>query len=50
MVHGCGKKQWVVPVLEKIEMANTQGCPSTGGQDKQNTTAESGKCGQGMGS
>lgn len=24
MVHGCSKKQWVVPVLEKIEMAQTR--------------------------
>ncbi len=38
MVSRYGKKQWVVPVLEKIEMANTQqiapGCSETPSKQK----------------
>lgn len=35
MLNGFGKKQWVAPVLEKIEMADTQVGPmcSQNGQD-----------------
>lgn len=48
MVHGCGKKQWVAPVLEKIEMSKTAIlCPATGSFDKQNAADETGKCGHG---
>lgn len=51
MVYGCGKKQWVAPILEKIEMAQTaQLCPSTGDTNKQNENTESGVCGRGPGS
>jgi len=45
-----GKKTWVAPKLEQIAMVDTQGCPSTGGIDKNNPNPESGKCGQGLGS
>ena len=44
-----GKKTWVAPKLEQIEMVDTQICPATGGP-KNNPTPESGKCGQGLGS
>ena len=48
MVHGCEKKQWVMPTLEMVEMAHTQqGVPPlcNNGQPKQNTGRETGNCG-----
>ena len=48
MIRGCGKKQWVVPVLEKIEMADTA-CVNAMGM-KNNAIPESGQCGSGPGS
>ncbi len=48
MVYGCGKKQWVVPVLEKIEMADTHGALGCAeGHKKNNPGEEKGMCGQG---
>ena len=48
MMRGCGKKQWVAPVLEKIEMADTA-CPNAMSA-KNNPVTESGQCGSGLGS
>ena len=45
-----GKKTWVAPKLEQIAMVDTQSCMATGGEDKNHPTAESGMCGQGLGS
>ncbi|MDX1488026.1 MAG: hypothetical protein R3268_07495 [Acidiferrobacterales bacterium] len=43
-----GKKEWVAPVLEKIEMSRTALiCPSTGTTSKQMSVTESGMCGMG---
>ena len=50
MVSRYGKKQWVVPVLEKIEMANTR-LVICGAQSnplpKNNPGPEQGNCGAG---
>ena len=42
------RKEWVAPILEKIEMSKTAViCPSTGTADKQMDVQESGMCGMG---
>ncbi len=44
MIRRCSEKQWVVPVLEKIEMANTQqiapGCSETPSKQKPGVEAD----------
>ena len=47
MKDGLGKKPWVVPVLEKIEMVDTA-CQNMMGKNM--IAAEHGNCGSGPGS